>query len=170
MCLPVVINAIWIGPELGQVQAACLRSFLRHGHRVVLHCYERPKDTPAGVEIADATRLLPETRIIRHATGSLSLFADLLRYEILGAGMGLYVDCDVFCLRPIEDADYIFGLENSDRINSAVLKLPANCPVLAELRAIKNSPVFAPPWKQRKPADIIGWLKGKRSAKALEDR
>jgi hypothetical protein len=107
-----IINAIWIGAELGQIHAACLRSFLRHGHRVVLHCYERPADTPADVEIANARNLLPENGIVRYrGTGSFALFSNLLRYEILKASLGIYVDCDVFCLRPIEDADYIFGRE-----------------------------------------------------------
>ena len=131
MQLPVV-NAIWIGPELGPIHIACLRSFLRHGHRVVLHCYERPKGATNDIEIADANKLLPATREIRYrdclAGGGLSLFSNLLRYELLRAGLGLYVDCDVFCLRPIEDAEYIFGWETKKLINNAVLKIPADCP------------------------------------------
>ena len=79
MRLPVV-NAIWIGPELGQVYRACLSSFVRNGHRVVLHCYERPRDTPADIEFADANDLLPESRMVRHRkSGCPSLFSDLLR-------------------------------------------------------------------------------------------
>jgi hypothetical protein len=103
-----IVNAIWIGPELGVVHVACLKSFLRHGHQVVLHCYEKPKDVPDGVELADASRLLPIKRIFyKNKNKSVAGFADLLRYELLGLGLGLYVDCDVFYLRPIEDADYI---------------------------------------------------------------
>ena len=172
------VNAVWIGPELGQIHAACLRSFLRHGHRVVLHCYERPNDTPAGIEIADASLLLPQSRIIRHRkTGSLALFSDVLRYEILGAGLGLYVDCDVFCLRPIEDADYIFGREGTVfgwagiMLASGILKLPPDCPMLATLRAIKDTPEFVPPWgKVRKMRGRpLQWLRGRARAALLED-
>jgi hypothetical protein len=169
MRLPVV-NAIWIGPELGQVQASCLRSFLRQGHSVVLHCYERPKDTPAGVELADAAKLLPEDRMVRHRkSGSLALFSDLLRYELLGAGLGLYVDCDVFCLRPIEDDDYIFGWETNKIIATGVLKLPRNCPVLAALRAIKDTPNFVPPWRKASKRRRLAWLRGAAPAKPLEE-
>jgi hypothetical protein len=157
-----VVNAIWIGPELGPIQVACLRSFLRHGHRVVLHCYERPKGATKDIEIADANRLLPANREIRYrdclAGGGLSLFSNLLRYELLRAGLGLYVDCDVFCLRPIEDADYIFGWETKKLINNAVLKLPADCPVLAALSAIKDTPDFVPPWQQ-KSRRRLEWLR-----------
>jgi len=155
-----VVNAIWIGPVLGQIHSACLRSFLYHGHRVVLHCYERPKDTPADIEIADANKLLTENRVIRHRkSGSLSLFSDLLRYEILGAGLGLYVDCNMFCLRPIVDADYIFGWESRSSIASGVLKLPPDCPVLADLRAIKDTPNFVPPWRKGRKRRLE-WLRG----------
>ena len=168
------VNAIWIGPELGQIHAACLRSFLRHGHRVMLHCYERPADTPANVEIADARNLLPESRIIRYrGTGSFALFSNLLRYEILKAALGLYVDCDVFCLRPIEDADYIFGHEGilkGQSLSNAVLKLPSDCPTLAALCAIKDTHDFIPPWEENEKARErpLQWLRG-APATALQD-
>jgi hypothetical protein len=148
------INAIWIGPELGTLHAACLRSFLNNGHEVKLHCYDSPRDVPGGIELADANVLLPKDQIIVHRkTGSMALFSDLLRYEILGAGLGLYVDCDVFCLRPIQDADYIFGWESSTSIATGILKLPTNCPVLDELRALKNKRGKDLPWlNKRRPA------------------
>jgi hypothetical protein len=167
------INAIWIGPQLGQIHAACLRSFLRHGHRVVLHCYQAPADTPAGVELADARALLPECRVIRHRTsGSLALTSDLLRYEILKAGLGIYADCDVFCLRPIEDADYIFGREGTfkgKQLATAVLKLPPDSPTLTALCAIKDTPDFAPPWEKPAKPRRLAWLRGTAPAPSLED-
>ena len=159
------INSVWIGRELGAVHVACLRSFLRQGHKVVLHCYAPPHDVPIGVEIADASSLIPEAQIARYLEGGhFALISDLLRYEI--AGNGLYVDCDVFCLRPIENADYIFGLGHNYGIQNAVLKLPQDCPALANLRAIKNSPVFRPPWQKAKR---VGWLRVGGEAKPLEE-
>ena len=89
-------NAIWVGRALGPVHAACLSSFVAAGHKTVLHCYELPKDVPAGVEIADARRLMPESAIVCYSkSGSYALFANLYRLKILEAGLGLYVDCDV---------------------------------------------------------------------------
>lgn len=55
-----IINSVWIGKKLGPVHAACLRSFVRHGHEVVLHTFERPEDTPDGVKIFDAKLLMDE--------------------------------------------------------------------------------------------------------------
>jgi hypothetical protein len=142
-----IVNAVWMGPRLGLIHVACLQSFVGHGHRVVLHCYEPPEDTPKDVELADANTLLPANRVIRHKqTGSLALFSDVLRYELLKTGAGLYVDCDVFCVRPIKNSDYIFGWQSTGELNTAVLKLPPNCPVLASLSEIKDTANFVPPW------------------------
>lgn len=142
-----VINSVWIGPTLGRVHAACLRSFLRHGHRVVLHSYQRPSDVPSGVEVADAGELLPASRIIRYSRGgSLAIFANLLRYEMLRKGLGLYVDCDCYCVRPVDDADYIFGYESNSYINCAVLKLPPDSDVTRQLCSLKDMRGFIPPW------------------------
>ncbi len=148
MSLPTA-NAIWIGPKLGPIHAACLRSFVRAGHRVVLHSYDPPSDVPSGVEVTDARGLMPESRIVRYeANGSPALFANLYRYEILKAGLGLYVDCDLYCVRPIEDEDYIFGWQDLRSLNNAVLKLPPACPLLAELCTLKDE--FIPPWSKSK--------------------
>jgi hypothetical protein len=146
------INAIWIGESLGSVQCGCLRSFINAGHKVVLHVYQPPTDIPAEIELSDARDLLPESMIFRDSKyGSYAPFSDLLRYEILGRGLGVYVDCDVFCLKPIQDEKYIFGYYRKSnigakraRINCAVLKLPVDCPVLTELRSIRDG--FIPPW------------------------
>lgn len=141
------INAVWIGSRLGAMHAACLRSFVRHGHRTVLHVYSQPHDVPDGVELADAGELLPESRMMRHSqSGSLALFSDFLRYEILQQGLGLYVDCDAFCLGPIEDADQVFGFESRNCVTTSVLKLPTGSPVLDSLSAIKDERAFIPPW------------------------
>lgn len=150
---------------MGPVHAACLRSFLAAGHQVTLHGYEIPEDMPDGIVFSDAESLLPRKRyFFRHKkTGSLAPFCDLLRYEILAQGLGLYVDCDVFCVRPIPDADYIFGLQPGGTINNAVLKLPVGCPVLRDLVKIKDARQFSPPWQpwQRRLKWQLQWFVGK---------
>jgi hypothetical protein len=155
-------NAIWIGPKLGLTHAACLRSFVRAGHKTVLHVYDPPSDVPCGIELADARALMPESRMVRHKeNGSLALFSDLFRYRLLRAGLGLYVDCDVYCVRPIEDADYIFGWQNEQTICGAVLKLPSDCLVLAKLCNLEDG--FIPHWLGRRAQlklrirRFIGW-------------
>ncbi len=127
-----VVNAIWIGPELGPIHVACLHSFLRHGHRVVLHCYERPKDTPKHIEIADAAKLLPAERVIRYRrSGGLSLFSNLLRYELLKSGLGLYVDCDVFCCARLRTPTTFSGGRRNDDIWFKAMSLMRDVPCQA---------------------------------------
>src|SRR4051812_13298665 len=94
-------NSLWIGARLGAVERACLRSLMRHGHRLVLWCYALPDGVPDGVELRDAGEIVPESRIVAYAEGSHALFANLFRYELLRREPGLWVDCDVYALAPL---------------------------------------------------------------------
>jgi len=140
-----VVNAFWTGPRLGRIHAACLASFLKVGHHVVLHTYDVPSDVPAGVHLANADNLVPRKELAEYdRPGRYALMSDLIRFRILGAGLGLYVDCDCYCLRPIEDDEFIFGWETDGSVNGAVLKLPPSSAILSDLLAI--GPGFVPPW------------------------
>lgn len=147
MTLPTV-NVVWIGDTMGPIHAACLRSFVVTGHQVFLHAYGEVSDAPAGVWYADANNLLPEDKLLRYPNGSYSLSANLMRYELQRQGWGLYVDCDVFCLRPIKDADFIFGWEDDYYVNCAVLKLPADSALVSDLCSIRDG--WIPPWIEPK--------------------
>lgn len=145
-----VVNALWIGPSLGTLHAACLRSFALAGHRVLLHCYDVPANVPPDVETVDASRLMPRERIVYYrSNGSPSLFSNLYRLKILEAGMGLYVDCDVFCLKAIPKQDYIFGHQANNELNGAVLKLPVGSRTLLEALKMTEDPYYIAPWLSR---------------------
>lgn len=140
-----VVNAFWTGPSLGRIHAACLASFVRAGHRIVLHAYDVPSDIPPGVELADANALVPRGELAEYdRPGRYALMSDLIRFRILAAGLGIYVDCDCYCVRPLDDADFIVGWEAHGTANGAVLKLPPGSPILADLLAIGRG--FVPPW------------------------
>jgi len=139
-----IINMFWDGPSLGSVHAACIRSFLRHGHRVVLHCYDHPSDLPDGVDTFDATRIMPRSDLIANRrSGSVALGVNRYRYRMISAGMGLYADCDMYCLRPISDGEYIFGREDSRSINGAFLKYPAESELARMLLKATDSEYYA---------------------------
>lgn len=141
-------NSLWIGDRLGPLAAACLASFVRRGHRVRLHAYRRLDDLPAGVELVDAASVLPESEIIVHrGTGSPALFANRFRYRLMARGAGIWIDTDLYCVRPIDfEGEAIFGLEQPDTINNAVLKLAADDPVLVRLEALFTERTPIPPW------------------------
>lgn len=148
------INTVWIGKKLGPVHVACLKSFIRHGHDVVLHTYGKPEDTPDGVRLFDANKLMKEEEIVRHKkTNSLTLASDRYRYRILREGMGLYVDCDVYCVRPFEQSEYVMGWHSDDTINNAVLNAPFDSPFLKQVLDASEDLYFIAPWfKKRKKA------------------
>ena len=125
---------LWVGEGFGAVERACLRSVLRQGHRLTLYCYREPIGIPDGVELQDASQVLPATAVMRHRRGSVAPFSDWFRYELLKRGLGTWIDTDMYLLRPLdEQAEHLFGEERPGVINNAVLRLPDSSPVLDEL-------------------------------------
>ena len=61
---------------------------------------------------------------------------------------GLWADCDVYCVRPFDGLGaYVFGWEREGSINNAVLRMPADAPLLDDLISVfdtGNRPLFEP--------------------------
>jgi len=126
--------SLWIGERIGAVERACMRSVLRQGHKLALYAYDVPEGVPVGVELRDAAAIVPRQRILRHRGGSVALFSNLFRYQLLRRGLGTWVDSDLYLLRPLDnEADHLFGREASGRIGTAVLRLPPDSPLLPPL-------------------------------------
>lgn len=143
------IHALWIGQQLGEISSACLSSFVKQGHSVHLHTYSDIHDLPKGITICDASKIIKKEKIFKHKhTGSYAVFADIFRYELLRNVNGIYVDCDVYCLKPltIPEHGYLFGLEDDNIINNAILSLPSNSPLLNCLTDIITHKNFIPEW------------------------
>ena len=155
---------LWIGPRLGLLERACLRSVLRQGHRLTLYCYKPPEGVPEGLEMADAAAILPADRIVRHHGGSPSLFSNLFRYELQRRGLGTWIDSDVYLLAPIDGgSDYLLGYEAPGVINGAVLRLPPDSPMLPPLIALFDEREVPPwlPWRARLAARLRLALTGR---------
>jgi hypothetical protein len=129
--------SLWIGERMGPVERACLRSVMRQGHPVSLYCYRPVDGVPEGVELRDAAAILGEDRMIRHRTGSVALFANWFRYELLRRGAGIWLDTDIYLLAPLADQPcHLFGWEDETHLGNAVLRLPPDSPILADLIAL----------------------------------
>jgi hypothetical protein len=155
---------LWIGPRLGPVERACLKSVLNQGHPLALYCYGEPEGVPDGVELRDAGTILPRDRIIRHETGSFSLFSNWFRYELQRREAGTWVDCDVYLLAPLDGTSpSLFGEEEPGRINTGVLRLPPDSPVLTPLIDLfeeQTVPAWLP-FRPRMAAHLRLWSRGR---------
>ena len=154
---------LWIGDSFGAVERACLRSVLRQGHSLALYCYDRVHGVPDGVEVRDASEVLPRRAIVRHRSGSVALFSDWFRYELQRRGLGTWIDVDNYLVAPLDmTKPYLFGKEIVDApspwrrrqrelIAGGVLRLPSNSPMLPPLIALFDDPTvpdWTPsPWK-----------------------
>lgn len=148
---------LWIGESLGPVERACLRSMLRQGHSVALYCYRPVEGVPDGIEIRDASEVLPETAILHHKDGSVALFSDWFRYELQRRGLGTWVDTDNYLVRPLDmKRPYLFGKEvlhaprpwgrwPKEIIAAGVLRIPAESPMLPPLIELFES-ATTPQW------------------------
>lgn len=144
------INSLWIGKNLGAISSACLKSFLEHGHKVNLYAYDDIVDLPDGITIHDANSIIDRSQIFRHhKRGSYAPFSDVFRYKMLKQiHHGIYVDCDVYCLKPIHmpSHGYLFGYENASIISNAVLALPTESELLNTLINLTSQKHFTPEW------------------------
>lgn len=143
------LNALWVGGTLGYLERACLASAVAVGHPVSLYTYDSISNVPAGIDVRDARDVLPEELLIRNkATGSVALGSDLFRYELMRLGLGCWIDADVYFLKPLtfgEEA-HVFGFEDQENVCSAVLQIPQNSPLLADLLAFVHADPVVPPW------------------------
>jgi hypothetical protein len=154
---------LWVGEGFGAVERACLRSVVRQDHRLTLYCYREPIGIPEGVELQDASQVLPETAVMRHRRGSVAPFSDWFRYELLKRRLGTWIDADMYLLRPLdEQSEHLFGEERPGVINNAILRLPADSSVLDELLAPFRGTM--PSWlapRHRLSSLLRKWLTGR---------
>jgi hypothetical protein len=152
--MPAPIQMLWVEGPLSPLERLSMASFMRCGHPVHLYIYGQVDGVPEGVTVLDGRTILPEARICRYGPaagpgeGSLALFANLFRYALLDRQSGVWSDCDIVCLKPLEDAvaaDYVIATEYRDNTrqvalaNNCLLKVPARSPFIAECNAIAMS-------------------------------
>jgi mannosyltransferase OCH1-like enzyme len=135
----ILVQALWVGKELSNLEKLSINSFLKNGHDYYLYVYDEI-EAPEGTIIKDANEILPKESIFREKELNSPInFSDLFRYKLLMDKGGIWVDTDVVCLRHFDfDTDYVFGQERVDKdegklkkygkswINGCVLKSKKN--------------------------------------------
>jgi hypothetical protein len=137
------VGTLWIGGRLSWMEQLCLKSFVDAGQRITLYSYEDIPNVPAGVIRRDGRDVLDTDDFIKYEKkDSFALFADLFRIHMIAQNPGLiWVDTDVYCHRPMAyDSDYVMGYElpGETRVNNAVLGLPADSAILADILAFMS--------------------------------
>jgi hypothetical protein len=148
MDLPIMAS-LWIGGSLSYIEQVCLKSFVDHGHRMILYTYGDVGCVPPGVEVMDANLIFPNDNYIVHAkSGSPAVHADAFRYRMIELQNVVWVDADILCMRPWDFKDqWIFGWEKPDRlVCNAVLGLPRFSKTLAKLNDLCRTEYPIPPW------------------------
>jgi len=161
-----VFQSFWLGPQISPYQLLSMQSFLSHGHRYLLYCYDRMPVVP-GVELRDAADILPRNRVFFYkrgpGAGSIGAFANLFRYKLLRDHGGWWVDADVICrARDMPDAEVVIARESPTHLGNAVLKLPPKHPLAAQLYTQAGAQGEDLSWGQTGPQLLTRLVLGSR--------
>lgn len=140
-----VIQSLWIGEALSNLERLCIQSFLSHGHEFHLYVYAGIDGVPDGALMKDAGDILPARAVYRHRRGSFALFADWFRWELLHQRGNWWADMDVVCLRKFDFTDaVVFGIGGGYCMNHT-MKFPAHHDFCAHMveRCARPNMIFA---------------------------
>jgi len=138
-----IINGLWVGNQLSPLELLTLQSFVDHGHQFYLWVYENIQNKiPTNVILKDANEIVPHRDVFTlkygdeeqgFGKGSLALFADWFRYNLLFEKGGWWVDMDVTCLKPLDiKSDYYFRAHPILPMIGNVMKCPKQAPFLQQ--------------------------------------
>ncbi len=143
------VGTLWIGGALSWMEELCLKSFVDAGQKITLFSYEDIPNVPKGVLRRDGREIIDTDNFLKYEKkDSFALFADLFRLHMIRACPGMiWVDTDVYCHRPMTyDSDYVFGFElpGKQRVNNAILGMPAKSKLLKAMIDFTSDPFGIP--------------------------
>jgi len=126
-------NFFWNSNKLSLYEYACLKSFIKNNFNVHVYSFKNIK-LPKGAKLKNARNILSENQtkkfIHQGRIGCLAAFADKFRIELQKKKLGWWFDIDVVCLKKAnfflkleKNKKFLIGLETSNNINNAVLKI-----------------------------------------------
>ena len=132
-----IIQSMWIGGELSNMEQLSAKSFIDHGHTYHLYTYGNVENIPEGVVVKDGNEILPESEIFRYTNGSVSAFSNMFRFALLYKKGGYWADTDFICVSNKKFKEpYVITSEpsldyNHNVITSSFIKMPKNCDAAA---------------------------------------
>ncbi len=106
MKLP-IIQSLWIGKPLSNVEKLCIQSFLDHGHEFHLYVYDDVEGIPDGTVVKDGNAIVSVDKIFYTKRNQIAPFSDYFRYTLLYKLGGWWVDMDFICIKPFSFANKI---------------------------------------------------------------
>jgi mannosyltransferase OCH1-like enzyme len=133
-----IIQSLWVGPELGNMETLCIRSYLANGHDFHLYTFDEVRNIPEGTVVKNANDILPKEKIYRDAFGGFVNLSNQFRYTLLYKLGGWWVDMDTVCLKKFDfTQDFVFSSEFSEptgrfMVNTTFIKSKAGAKFLSD--------------------------------------
>ena len=153
----IVIQSLWVGDKLGDLEINCIRSHLKVGHIFILYTYYHIDSVPNGVIIRDGRDILDESYLNKGEEFGHYPFADIFRFFLMYKKGGFWVDMDLYATKywgELKNKEFIFSSERTIQkgaykntkkkqiVNIGVLKAPARSSFYSELVRQIVSPKF----------------------------
>ena len=131
-----IVQSLWIGDPLSNLEKLCIQSFLDNGHEFHVYVYDDVQGIPDGATIKDGNEILPESEIFRNNNGSVAGFSDYFRFALLAKRGGFWVDMDFVCIKPFcFDSDIVFGVSGRPTgYMTGAIMFPTKHPVMLQLQ------------------------------------
>ena len=77
----VLVQSLWVGKPLTDIETYCIRSFQNAGHKFCLYTYGQVKNIPKGVIIRNGNRIISKKDLFKLKNTFLP-FSDIFRYKM----------------------------------------------------------------------------------------
>ena len=140
----VIVQSLWVGPQLSRLEYYSIKSFLTLGYTFHLYTYEKVKNIPKGTVVKDASEIMPAKDIFDLKSTYLP-FSDIWRYKMLHDKGNYWVDLDMIALKKFdfdtEKDKYVFSSERTIQ-EGAYKSRSKKVPNIGVLKAPKGSPFY----------------------------
>ncbi len=158
------VATLWIGRRFSFLEHLCLKSFADVDQKPILYHYGDLEDIPDYVEPRDAREIYDAPEIYRDPINrSVAVHADLFRLKLLQKTDYIWVDADIYALRPLETtSQYLFprGNRRNQRLINSVMGFPKDSAALTAMCEFAFESDLVPPWwpedKQKAYLDLYG--------------
>ena len=136
-----IVQSLWVGSELSELERYSILSFLNTGHEFHLYTYEPVRGVPPGTKIMDANEIMKENDVFTLKEQFLP-FSDIWRYKMLYEKGNYWVDVDMIAIKKLDFKEpYVFSSERTIQKGAYKMSVPL-VPNIGVLKAPKGSEFY----------------------------